>query len=229
MSKHSFRMAGLLALATTCASVAGAAAETPKPTDILFERPHLASVAPGTELVYKFVRKPSDEKMLGLGFTDNIIVKVESDGTPGKKNVLVQIYSGDRAREPERITDMDGNPMLVVYLDGAVAHFKQLAGGDAAYLKGKFKKFLDNGATIQPVKITYKGQDVDGFRVTAAPFASDPSRAKMNGFEGATFTISLSDKIPGYFAQMVSEYTNSDTKSPTLEETTTLEGVGGVK
>ncbi len=116
--------------------------------DILFERPHIASVAPGTELVYKFVRKPSDEKALGLGFTDNITVKVESDGTPGKKNVLVQMYSGDRAREPERITDMDGNPMLVVYLDGAVSHFRQLAGGDAAYLKGRFKKFLGDGATI---------------------------------------------------------------------------------
>jgi hypothetical protein len=223
-------MAGLLALATIYAGGAGAAAaDTPKPSDILFERPHIASVAAGTELVYKFVRKPSDEKMLGAGFTDNITVKIESDGAPGKKNVVVQMYSGDRAREPERITDMDGNPMLVVYLDGAVSHFRQLAGGDAAYLKGRFSKYLGNNATIEPVKITYKGEEVDGYRVTATPYANDPARAKMNGFEDATFTISLSAKIPGYFAQMVSEYTNTDKKSPTLEETTTLDGVGGVK
>lgn len=223
-------MAGLLALAAIYAGGTGAAAaDTPKPSDILFERPHIASVAAGTELVYKFVRKPSDEKVLGAGFTDNITVKIESDGAPGKKNVLVQMYSGDRAREPERITDMDGNPMLVVYLDGAVSHFRQLAGGDAAYLKGRFSKYLGNGAKIEPVKITYKGQEVDGYRVTATPYANDPSRAKMNGFEDATFTISLSAKIPGYFAQMVSEYTNTDKKSPTLEETTTLDGVGGVK
>ena len=98
-----------------------------------------------------------------VGFTDNITVKIESDGAPGKKNVLVQMYSGDRAREPQRITDMDGNPMLVVYLDGAVSHFRQLAGGDAAYLKGMFKKYLGDGATIAPVTITYKGQQVDGY------------------------------------------------------------------
>ena len=56
------------------------------------------------------------------------------------------MYSGDRAREPQRITDMDGNPMLVVYLDSAVSHFQQLAGGDRAYLKGMFSKYLGNGA-----------------------------------------------------------------------------------
>ena len=91
---------------------------------------------------------------------------------------------------------MDGNPMLVVYLDGAVSHFQQLAGGDSAYLKGVFSKYLGNGAKIEPVTITYKGQQVDGYRVTATPYANDPARAKMNGFEDATFTISLSAKIP---------------------------------
>lgn len=229
MSKFSFRKAGFTAFAVISLSAASAAGETPKPADILFGRPHIASVAPGTELVYKFERKPSDPKVLGDGFTDDIKVKVESDGAPGKKNILVQIYSGDRAREPQRITDMDGNPMLIVYLDSAVSHFRLLAGGDSAYLKNMFSKYLGDGATIAPVTITYKGQQVDGYRVTATPYANDPAKAKMNGFEGATFTIALSDKIPGYFAKMVSEYTNTNKNSATLEETTTLEGVGDVK
>jgi hypothetical protein len=221
--------AGLIALAMLFPSAAGAAGETPKPADILFERPHIASIAAGTVLDYKFVRKPSDAKALGPGFTDDITVTIESDGAPGKKNVLVKIYSGDRAREPQRITDMDGNPMLVVYLDSAVSHFRQLAGGDSAYLKGMFSRYLANGATIAPVKIMYKGQEVDGYQVTATPYADDPAKAKMNGFEDAKFTIALSDKIPGYFAQMVSNYTSTDKTAPSLLETTTLDGVGAVK
>jgi hypothetical protein len=124
---------------------------------------------------------------------------------------------------------MDGNPMLIVFLDNAVSHFRLLAGGDSAYLKNMFSKNLGDGATIAPVAITYKGQQVDGYRVTATPYANDPAKGKMNGFEGATFTIALSDKIPGYFAKMVSEYTNTNKNSATLEETTTLEGVGDVK
>jgi len=229
MFRYPLRQAGLAAFAMVFASAAGAAGDMPKPTDILFERPHIASIAAGTELVYKFVRKPSDERLLGPGYSDDITVKVEGDGAPGKKNVLVQVYSGERAREPQHITDMDGNPMLVVFLDGAVAHFRELAGGDSAYLKGMFARYLGRDATIAPVTITYKGQQVDGYKVTATPYANDPARAKMNGFEGATFTISLSDKIPGYFAQMVSMFTNSDKNAPTLVETTTLDGVGEVK
>ncbi|MFT3730707.1 MAG: hypothetical protein QM780_04665 [Hyphomicrobium sp.] len=229
MPTFSFRVAGLSVVAATCISGASMATEAPKPTDILFERPHIASVAPGTNLVYKFERKPSNPKLIGDGFTDDITVTVESDGAPGKKNVRVQVFTGDRARDPQEITDMDGNPMLIVFLDNAVSHYRLLAGGDSMYLKGMFKKSLAEDSQIAPVKIDYKGQQVDGYRVSLKPYINDPAKGKMNGFEGSVFTIALSDKIPGYFAKMVSDYTNTDKNAPTLEETTTLEGVGDVK
>jgi hypothetical protein len=230
MLKFSFRKPAMAVFAATCLSAAGLAAEdVPKPTDLLFDRPHIASVAPGTNLVYKFERKPSDPKLLGEGFSDDITLTIKSDGAPGKKNVRLQIYSGDRAREPQEITDMDGNPMLIVYLDDAVAHFRLLAGGDPAYLKGMFKKSLVDGAKIVPVKIDYKGQTVDGYRISLTPYVNDPSKARMRGYEGSAFAIALSDKIPGYFAKMVSDYTNPDSKSGTLQETMTLDGVGDIK
>jgi hypothetical protein len=218
----------LAALALLVPATAGAE-DMPKPVDILFNRPHIASVSAGTVLDYKFVRKPSNEKLLGAGFSDDIKVTVESDADAGKKNVVVQMYTGDRAREPQRIAGMDGNPILVVCLDTAVAHFRQLAGGDSAYLKNSFSRYLANDATIAPVKISYKGQEVDGYQITATPYSNDASKSKMGGFENATFKIALSDKIPGYLAQMVSDYGNTDKSAPTLIETTTLEGVGEVK
>lgn len=225
----SLRSAALAALGMTSLGASSAAGDTPNAHAILFGSPHIASVAPGTALVYKFVRKPSNEKLLGAGFSDDITVKVEGDGEPGKKNVMVQVYSGERAREPQHITNMDGNPMLVVFLDNAVSHFRLLAGGDSSYLKGTFGRYLQSKAAIAPITITYKGQPVEGYQVTATPYVNDPAKSKMNGFEGAKFTIALSDKIPGYFAQMVSNYTSTDTTAPSLIETTTLEGVGDVK
>jgi hypothetical protein len=229
INKFAATSAIMTALALSAVPVVASAADLPKAVQILFETPHIASVTPGTELVYKFERKPSDEHLLGKGFSDDIKVKIESDGAPGKKNIVLQIYSGDRARDPQRITDMDGNPMLVVYLDGAIAHFGQLAGGDRAYLKNKFSKTIGDDAKIDPVKIDYKGLEIEGYKVSVTPYANDPSRSKMRGFEGATFTIAVSDKIPGYFAQMVSKYSNSDKAAPYLEETTTLDGVTEVK
>ncbi|MFG3590906.1 hypothetical protein ACFXS9_00065 [Bradyrhizobium sp. RDI18] len=165
MSKFSFRYAGLAALAAACmASASVSAEETPKPADILFERLSLRPSRRVRTSSTSSRRTPSDPKTLGPGFSDNITLTVErAMAARAKKNVRLQIYSGDRARDPQEITDMDGNPLLVVYLDDAVAHFRLLAGGDGAYLKNMFKKSLAQDAKIAPVKIDAKGQSVDGF------------------------------------------------------------------
>jgi len=218
-----------LALLAMLFPAAAGASDLPKPTDLLFNRPHISNIAAGTVLNYKFIRKPSNEQTLGAGFTDDINVTIESDATEGKKNVLVQMYTGERARDPQRITGMDGNPMMVVCLDSAVAHFRQVAGGDSAYLKNTFSRYLAERATIAPVKISYKGAEVDGYEITATPYADDPAKSKMGGFENATFKIALSEKIPGYLARVIADINNTDKAAPTLLETTTLEGVGDVK
>lgn len=219
------------AVLAAAASFAAAAAADAPPTaqQILFDAKHIIGVPAGTELVYKFERKPSDAQLLGPGYTDEIKVKVESDAPEGKKNVIVTMFSGERGRDPNKITDMDGNPMLVVYLDTALGHFQQLAGGDRTYLKSRFSKSFVSDAKVEPVKISYKGTDVDGYRVTVTPFVNDASRARMRGFEVSTFSIVVGDKIPGQFGQMISKYNNSDKTAPTLEETMTLDGVQEVK
>lgn len=217
-------------LVLALAAGATAAAQTlPRAVDILFETKHITAAAPGTELVYKFERKPSNEAMLGPGYTDDIKIKVESDAAAGKKNVVVTMFSGERAREPNRITDMDGNPILVVYLDNSLGHFQQLTGGDRSYLKNKFSASFDKDAKVEPVKVTYKGAQVDGYRISVTPFAQDPSRAKMRGYETATFSIVITDKIPGHFAKMSAIFSNTQKDTATLEEFTTLDGVGDIK
>lgn len=221
--------AGAVMAVAMISSAQAADGDAKKAVDMLFEAKHIVGVQAGTELVYKFERKPSNEKIMGPGYVDDIKVKVESDGVQGKKNVLVEMFSGERKRDPNRITDMDGNPMLIIYLDNALGHFQQLAGGDRAYLKNRFSKSLGEKSTLAPVKISYKGADVDGYKISVTPFADDPSRAKMRGFEGADFSIVISDKIPGQFVQMTSNYNNSQKDAPTLLETTTLDGVGAIK
>lgn len=217
--------------ALAMAIVANAAAtEPPKAVDLLFEGKHIAQMPVGTELKYTFERKPSDEKLLGPGYSDSIKLKIDADtdSAPGKKDVTIEMYSGERAREPNHSSGLDGNPMLVVYLDTALGHFRQLAGGDYSYLKNRFSKSFES-AKVLPVKVTYKGADVDGYRVTVQPFEQDPSKSKMRGFEVSEFTLTLSDKIPGQFAQMISMFNNSDKSAPSLVERTTLEGVSEVK
>lgn len=229
--------AGLVAVTaalSTAAVAAGpeqaaAGAKSQNVSDLLFETKHIVNLPAGTELVYKFVRTPSDESQLGKGYSDNITVKIEAEAKDNKKNVLLQMYTGERARDPHRITDMDGNPILIVYLDNAVAHFREVAGGDRAYLKNMFSSKIGSAAQTTPVKITYKGETVDGQKVTVVPYENDPARAKMRGYEKAVFTLVVSDKVPGFFAQMSSQIHNTNSGAPSLDEVTTLDGVEEVK
>jgi hypothetical protein len=218
-----------MAMSAMIISAACAAGAVPTVQQALFDAKHIVGLTPGAELVYKFERKPSDEAVLGKAFTDTINVKIENDAKDGKKDVLIQIYTGERARDPQKITEMDGNPMLIVYLDNAVAHFRELAGGDRAYLKNTFSKHLGTQAKVEPVTISFRGADVPGYKVVATPYANDPARAKMRGYEGAVFTLYVSDKIPGHFAKMTSNFINVVKDGPRLDEITTLDGVGEIK
>lgn len=230
MLKSVFAATASVTMAMILSTAAIAASEdAKKATTLLFETPHIASVAPGTKFVYKNERVPSNEQLLGKGFVDDITVAIESDGAPGKKNVVVNLYSGERAREPQHITDMDGNPMLVVFLDNALGRFQQLAGGNRNYLKNKISRSIGDDATLTAVKISYNGADVDGYRVFVKPFANDPSRAKMRGFEDAELSLIISDKIPGFFAKMIANFANTQKDAATLVDTITLTGVGEIK
>jgi hypothetical protein len=206
-----------------------AAADTPKVTDIIFEVQHIAALEKGAELVYHFERKPSDTATMGEAFKDDIKLKIVDAVADGKKNIELQIYSGEHARDLQKIDGLSINPVFVVGIDAAVASFRIIGGGDRSYLKNAFSKALQETAKVEPVKVDYKGSQVDGFKITVVPYTNDPSKAKMRGFEGSTFTFVVSDKVPGHFAKMIASYVNREKNAPSLEETTTLDGVGEVK
>ena len=209
----------------------GAAAEIAKPNavDILFEKKHLANVGAGTELVYKFNRTVSKPELLGPSFADEIKVDVKKVAANGTREVLVKVFTGDRARDPQPIDDLTVNPILVVYLDRAIASFISVAGGKPPYLKAKFRSGLSERSTVEPVKIKFGDTTVDGARVNLQPYAGDLNASKMRGFENSRFSIVVSDAIPGHFVELVAAYDNADKDAPTFEEHTQLAGTEVLK
>ncbi len=210
--------------------MAGAAAKDPSAVEVLFDRPHLATIGAGTEVKYRFERKTSDVKKLGESFDDNIklgVLKVDKDS--GKRTVTLQMFSGERARKQQRITGMTGNPVLVVFLDRAVSNFKSVAGGSRPYLKDRFRNSLRDKAKIEAAKVDYKGEKVDGYRVTLQPYLDDKNKLKMLGYEGAEFVFLVSDKVPGHFISLESKYVSSIEGSPTMSERIVFDGEGEAK
>ena len=226
------RVAAVAALISAAALSGLARAETKLPTavDVLFESKHLTNLKAGEVAKYRFQRVVSDEKLLGLPFSDDINIAVSKLNPDGTREVTVNVFTGERARNPEVVPDLTGNPLLVFFLDRAVNNFSALAGvGSRNYFKGKFRDGLREKSKIEAVKIDYNGKPVDGWRVTVAPYQNDPNALRMLGYEGAEFTFLVADALPGQIGEMVAHYESGIKDAPKLEERITLAGIGGAK
>jgi hypothetical protein len=211
------------------ASAALAEAAKPTPVDILFERKHLSNAAAGTDLVYRFERTVTNPDLLGQPFSDEIKIEVKKVEPSGSRTVVVKVYTGERARDPQAIDDLTGNPILVVFLDRAIASYMSVAGGKVAYLKDKFRTALRERSTVDPVKIKLADKTVDGYRVSIAPYSGDLNAQKMRGYENSKFSIVVSDAVPGQFVELLATYDNNAKDAPRLEERTLMVGAEVLK
>ncbi len=217
------------ALALLAVPGAGHATAEPNPVQVLFESRQLDQMAAGSEVTYKFERKVSNEKLLGPPWSDRIKVGVVKVNGNGEREVVFQAFTGEQARDPSNWPDLTINPIFIWYLERAVSTFGQLAGGSQQYLKLKFREALKDKAEIEAIKFNYDGKEVNAYRVTTMPYADDPNSTKMEGFENSRFTIVVSDEVPGYFADLTSQFESKHAGAPSLEEHISLVGMGETK
>ncbi len=231
MSSYSQAIRAIFVATAIAAGGAGAGAEVakPSPVDILFERKHLTNVGAGTDLVYKFERTVSATDLLGQPFADDIKVEVKKVASDGTRGVVVKVFSGERARDPQPIDELSGNPVLVVFLDRAIASYMSVAGGKVAYLKDKFRTALRERSTVEEVKVKLGEKTVDAYRVSVAPYSGDLNAAKMRGYENSKFSFVVSDAVPGQFVELLATYENTAKDAPRLEERTLMVGAEVLK
>jgi len=104
-----------------------------------------------------------------------------------------------------------------------------VGGGDFSYLKNRFTISMNEKSTVENIKIDYKGQTVDAYKISVEPFKGDPNAARMRGYDISTFTMIVSPNVPGEFVEAVSVMKSSTAGNPQLEERTKLAGFGGQK
>jgi hypothetical protein len=196
----------------------------PTAQNMIFEHKHLSNVEQGAALGYRFNRIVSDAQLLGQPFSDDITVKVVGAKPTGEKDVDLQIYTGERARDVQKIPNTTINPVFVVYFDLAVSTLTQLTGEKYGYLKTVFTHGFKDKSKIEPIKFQYKGKTVDAYRITMLPYVGDPKAAKMQGYDGSKFTMIVSEQVPGEIVQMSSVYESTLKEAPKLEERFTLDG-----
>jgi hypothetical protein len=219
----------LLALPVAFGGTGASAAEQPLATTMIFDHKHLSNVEQGKQIGYKFNRTVSNAQLLGQPFTDDITLKVVGAKPTGERDVDLQIYTGERARDLQKLPGLTINPVFLVYFNQAVNTFSMIAGGQQPYLTRLFSNGFKDKAKVEPVKVEYNGKKIDAYRVSMAPYVGDPSEAKMQGWEGAEYVLVLSDQVPGEIVDLIAKYKNKYPGDLRLVERITLDGVSGVE
>jgi hypothetical protein len=196
----------------------------PNAVDIIFNHKHLANVEAGQELVYKFNRSVSDPTLLGQSFQDDVTLKVTDTKPSGQKDVDLQIYTGDRARDLQKLPDIDVNPVFQVYFAQGTNTYSMLSGGKTPYLTRAFSLAFKDKAKVEPVKVDYKGKKVDAYRIDMAPYHDDQNAPKMQGWEDARYVMVVSDQVPGQIVELSADYKNNYPGGLHMMEHYTLDG-----
>lgn len=220
------RFAGAFLVALLAISPSGAAPVDQTAAIQIFETPHMDMVTRGNRVNYAFERTVSLAAYAAPGFNDKIYVDVTKVEPDGKRNVALQVFSGERAKSLWEETGMTGNPVLGWYLDNCVNQFRAVAGGERDVLKNIFKIGLRERAKREEVKAEWGGKTVDAVRVTVAPYAQSKDKKKMHGYENSSFTLLFSPSVPGYFIELSSNFETTEHGSPKIQEKITLSGMG---
>lgn len=220
------RLLHALPILAVALAVGPAAAQPAKPgvVDLLFENKHLANVSVGDKLSYRFTRNVTKPDVLGASFVDDVSVDIRKIDGDGTRVVDVRVFTGARARDPQVIDGLTGNPILVVFLDRSVSSYMAIAGGKVPYLKDRFRSALRDRASIEPVKVRLGDKTVEGSRVTVQPYAGDPNASKMFGYENSKFEIVVSDAVPGHFVALTAKFDNASAEAPKLDESFVMAG-----
>lgn len=225
-----YAMRGANALLLCAALLPGAlhAQEISPAEKILFQSNHLQNVASVRALRYNYVRKDG----AGPGFTDQVQVDISARNADGSASVSSHFLNGERQIALPALTDAQGNPALLGFLERDINEMKRLTGGSASYFRKRIRIALAEAASVEAVSVSYAGRQVAGRKIVIAPYLHDPMREKMQKYLAKKYVFILSDAIPGSVYQIrstVSGAQQGELKNGEvlIEETMTLAGPNG--
>jgi hypothetical protein len=195
---------------------------------MLFQTDHLHNLAGAKALRYGYVHKEA----AGPGFDDQVRVEVNGKGSDGSAAVSTQFLSGERQVTLPPVSNAQGNPALLGFLERDINEMKRLTGGSTSYFRKRIRLALAEAASVEPVSVSYGGRQVEGKQIAIQPYLNDPMQEKMKKYLTKRYVFILSDKIPGSVYQVRSTVPGDqqgDRKNDAalIEETMTVAGANG--
>jgi hypothetical protein len=162
----------------------------------LFVRPHLAAVTPPARLQYRYERTGTLEPEV----TDHATVALAESA--GARTAEVAYLSEDRKLELPSIGYVDGNPIILHFLEREVRELNRLTGGAVGFYRNRIRKALAGDAKVRETEVSFNGKTVKGTEIRIDPYVDDPARSRFEKFADRYYVMVLSPDIPGEVYQM---------------------------
>ena len=187
---------------------------------------HMRGLKPSEVLQYDFKKTGSLEQ----AFEDKVLLSVKSSGDGKHKAVDVAYLSGDRKLNLPPAEDVQGNPVILYFLEQDVREMHRRTGGKENYFRKRIRMALAEAADVRPVAVKINGKEIAASEVRIQPYLNDPMRAKFTNFENKVYVFILCDQVPGSVYELrarVDDATSAGKgeqaeKLPLIEETLTF-------
>jgi hypothetical protein len=213
---------------TAAAAMAASSALAADPSEFseaerqLFVRPHLAAVTPPVRLIYRYERSGTLEPPVS---DHAIIALTERDGA---RTAVVDYLTDDRRLELPPIGYVDGNPVILHFLEREVRELKRLTGGSVTFYRNRIRRALAENATVRDTQVDFDGKAHKAIEIRIDPYVNDPARSRFEKFADRYYVMVLSPDVPGEVFQLRAELAGpADARQPddaVLREVLTFEG-----
>jgi hypothetical protein len=165
----------------------------------LFMTDHLAGISDARVLAYRFERRGILEPEARDSATLTLAV------ANGKRVTTVDYLHEERRIELPAIVDVQGNPILLHFLEREIRELSRLTGGSRNYYRKRIRMALASDPPVTEVAIDQRGRSLRGYRIRIDPYLDDPARSRYEKFATRFYTLVLSPDIPGEVYELRAE------------------------
>lgn len=187
----------------------------------LFGTPHLDNIESPLTLRYDFRHAGS----VDAAFDDEIRVIVTAISADGGKDMNFEYMTGERRQPFNGVSEFRGNPLIMLFLQDDVNRMSKAVGGGEPYLRNRIRYAFVDRAETGPVTFEFDGRQVEGTRVTLAPFVGDDHRAELKEFEFKRYEFILSPQVPGAVYRIRAVVPDSGGEAPLFEDMVTYRDI----
>ena len=167
---------------------------------------HLETLGTHATIVYDY---RLEGRMMEAPFTDEIVLDFAHAQTDAKHayDVEATLFAKGAAKQVGPIVASTFNPLLLIFFQRDVNQMSRGTGGSGHYFRNVIRHAMSvpGNYAEEAVSLEIGGKPVAAHRVSFTPFADDSHKDQMRGLAAKTYTITVSDAVPGGLVALETE------------------------